>query len=308
MLTVLPNKEFRGLVPKLREKGFYKPRAERGIDWRKYNIAQTEEADILMREINKIVDSCEVKKITGLGRKGVDVKILAKVILLCELLQLTEREAQGWMSLLGLNIKLRSKLDDRTIGRAYNNLEVQYLLKQVFEKTKNSDGILMGDGTGLETTRKQNYETQKKTGDYFTSIVDSREIVQAFEMDKSERRAMKKMIEEVKGNSLRLDAGFVDRELTRKVSELGMKPFIFPRKNIKLNLGMSWQLMYLDLFFETQEWLREYHQRSHCESFHSSLKRKNKPLLKHNPISRLTQLTARIIIHNLRKWNYYNLF
>jgi len=308
MLTVLPNKEFRKLVPKLRKKGFYKSKDKKEVDWRIYNIAQTEEACILMREINKIVDNCEVKKISQLGRKGVDVKILAKVILLCELLQLTEREAQGWMSLMGLNIKLRSKLDDRTIGRAYNNLEVQYLLKQVFEKTKNSNGILMGDGTGLETTRKQNYESNKKTSEYFTSIVDSREIVQAFEMDKSERRAMKKMIEEVKGNSLRLDAGFVDRELTRKASELGMKPFIFPKKNLKLNFGISWQLMYLDLFFETQEWLREYHQRSHCESFHSSLKRKNKPLLKHNPISRLTQLTARIIIHNLRKWHYYNLF
>ena len=108
--------------------------------------------------------------------------------------------------------------------------------------------------------------------------------------------------------SLRLDAGFVDRKLTRKISEFGMKPFIFPKKNLKLNWGMSWQLMYLDLFFETQKWLREYHQRSHTESFHSSFKRRNKPLLKHNPISRLTQLTARIIIHNLRKWNYYDLF
>lgn len=308
MITDLPNKEFRKLVPKLRKKGFYNPINKRGIDWRRYNMAQTEEAGILIREINKIVGVCKVKKISQLGRKGVDVKILAKVILLCELLQLTEREAQGWMSLIGLNIQLRSKLDDRTIGRAYNNLEVQYLLKQVFEKTKNSNGILMGDGTGLETTRKQNYETQRKSGDYFTSVVDSREIVQAFEMDKDERRAMKKMVEEIKGNSLRLDAGFVSRDLTRKISELGMKPFIFPKKNLKLNLGISWQLMYLDLFFETQAWLREYHQRSHTESFHSSFKRRNKPLLKHNPISRLTQLTARIIIHNLRKWNYYNLF
>ncbi len=308
MITDLPNEEFRKLVPKLREKGFYKSRNKKGVDWRRYNIAQTEEAGILIREINKVVNICEVKKISQLGRKGVDAKILAKVILLCELLQLTEREAQGWMSLIGLNIQLKFKLDDRTIGRAYNNLEVQYLLKQVFEKTKNSNGVLMGDGTGLETTRKQNYETQRKTGDYFTSVVDSREIVQAFEMDRDERRAMRKMIEEIKGNSLRLDAGFVDRELTRKISELGMKPFIFPKKNLKLNLGISWQLMYLDLFFGTQDWLREYHQRSHTESFHSSFKRRNKPLLKHNPISRLTQLTARIIIHNLRKWNYYNLF
>ena len=243
-----------------------------------------------------------------MGRKGIDEKILAKVILLCETLQLTERQSQSWIALLSSNIKLTSKLDDRTIGRAYNSLEVQYLLKQVFEKTKNSDGILMGDGSGLETSRKQNYENDRKTNEYCTSIVDSREIVQAFEMDKNERRAMKKMIEEVKGNSLRLDAGFIDRKLTTKISELGMKPFIFPKKNNKLNGRLAWKLIYFELFLETQEWLKEYHQRSHCESFHSSFKRKNKILLKNNSISRLTQLTARIIIHNLRKLSYYDLF
>ena len=304
----LPNKEFRKLVPKLRKKGFYNSKEKRPINWKRYNQAQTEEALELLKRINEIVDSCKIKKISNLGRKGIDEKILAKVILLCETLQLTERQSQSWIALLSSNIKLTSKLDDRTIGRAYNSLEVQYLLKQVFEKTKNSDGILMGDGSGLETSRKQNYENDRKTNEYFTSIVDSREIVQAFEMDKSERRAMKKMIEEVKGNSLRLDAGFVDRKLTAKISELGMKPFIFPKKNNKLNGRLAWKLMYFELFLETQEWLKEYHQRSHCESFHSSFKRKNKILLKNNSISRLTQLTARIIIHNLRKLSYYDLF
>jgi len=304
----LPNKEFKKLVPKLREKGFYNSKEKRPINWKKYNSAQTEEALELLKRINEIVDSCKIKKVSNLGRKGIDEKILAKVILLCETLQLTERQSQSWIALLSSNIKLTSKLDDRTIGRAYNSLEVQYLLKQVFEKTKNSNGILMGDGSGLETSRKQNYENDRKTNEYFTSIVDSREIVQAFEMDKNERRAMKKMIEEVKGNSLRLDAGFIDRKLTTKISELGMKPFIFPKKNNKLNGRLAWKLMYFELFLETQEWLREYHQRSHCESFHSSFKRKNKILLKNNSISRLTQLTARIIIHNLRKLSYYDLF
>lgn len=304
----LPNTEFRRLVPKLRKRGLYKSKEKRSIDWKKYNEAQTEEALTLLDKINDLVDSCEVKKLSDLGRKGVNPKILSKVILLCEILHFTERQAQSWIALLASNINLTSKLDDRTIGRAYNNLEVQYLLKQIFEKTKYSDGILSGDGSGLETTRKQNYESDKLTSEYFTSVVDSREIVQAFEMSRSERKAMKKMIEEIKGNSLRLDAGFVDRELTAKIAEFGMKPIIFPNKKLNLNGRISWKAMYLELFFETQEWLREYHQRSHCESFHSSFKRKNKPLLKNNSISRLTQLTARIIIHNLRKLSYYDLF
>ena len=99
---------------------------------------------------------------------------------------------------------------------------------------------------------------------------------------------------------------FVDRELTKKISELGMKPFIFPKKNLNLNGSIYWKAMFLDLFYKTQEWLRIYHQRSHAESFHSSFKRKNKPLMKFNSFSKLVQLTARIIIHNLRKQEYYS--
>ena len=165
----------------------------------------------------------------------------------------------------------------------------------------------MGDGTGLETTRKQNYEIEKKkTENYLVSIVDSREIVQAFDLNNKECQTMHSLINEVKGNSLCLDAGFVDRELTRKISELGMKPFIFPKKNLDLNGSVYWKNMFLELFQNTQEWLKEYHQRSHTESFHSSFKRKNKPLMKFNSFSKLVQLTARIIIHNLRKQNYYS--
>lgn len=304
----LPNAEFRKLVPKLRKKESYIPQEKRKINWKKYNCSQTEEAVKIFKEIKILVDSCEIKAMNNLGRKGKDKKILAKIILVSELMQLTERQSQGWINLIGNYFGLNENIDDRVIGRAYNNLEIQYLLKQIFEKTKNSDGILSGDGSGLETSRKQNYETNKRTNEYFTSIIDSREIVQAFEMSKKEKEAMKKMLIEVKGNSLRLDAGFVDRKLTLMISELGMKPFIFPKKNINLNGGISWKIMHLELFFETQEWLEEYHQRSHCESFHSSFKRRNKPLMKNNSISRLNQLTARIIIHNLRKWNYYGLF
>jgi len=304
----LPNTKFRKLIPELRKKGFYECQEKRQTDWKKYNQSQTEEALILLPKINKIVDSCEVKKLSNKGRKGISPKILGKVILLSEILHFTERQSQSWINILASNINLTSKLDDRTVGRAYNSLEIQYLLKQVFEKTKDSDGILSWDGSGLETSRKQNYENDKKTNEYFTSVIDSREIVQAFEMNKKEKEAMRKMLAEVKGNSLRLDAGFVDRKLTSMISELGMKPFIFPKKNIDLNGRIAWKTMYLELFFETQEWLKEYHQRSHCESFHSSFKRRNKPIMKNNSISRLIQLTARIIIHNLRKWNYYGLF
>ena len=302
----LPNREFRKLIPKLRKKGFYKPKKKRQIDWKRYNKSQTEEAIILLSKINQLTDSCEVKKLSTRGRKGVDTRILAKVILLCEALQLTERQAQGWINVLASNINLTSKLDDRTIGRAYNSLEVQYLLKQVFEKTKDSNGELMGDGTGIETTRKQNYESDKLTSEYFTSIIDSREIVQTFDFSgEDERLAIDSLVEEVEGDSLRLDAGFNDKELVRKIVEKGIIPYVYPKKINRINDGNGWTEMYLEFFMDVIAWLTEYYQRVHCESFHSAFKRVYGIIRKIRVHSKFVQVSARIILHNRARLSYF---
>lgn len=307
MRVDLFNTKFRKLVPKLRQKGFYKAQEKRKINWSEYNLAQISEAKELMRKIRELVNLDALIQTKSVGRPLTNPKDLAKAILVAELLGLPERQSQGWLEILSPFLGISSNLDDRVIGRGYNRLEVLFILKEVFEKTKTSDGKLMGDGTGLETTRKQNYETEKKkTENYLVSIIDSREIVQVFEMNNKECPVMHSLIENIKGTSLCLDAGFIDKELTRKIGELGIKPFIFPKKNLNLNGNIYWKAMFLDLFFETQEWLKEYHQRSHSESFHSSFKRKNRILMKINPLSKLIQLTARIIIHNLRKQNYYS--
>jgi len=70
-------------------------------------------------------------------------------------------------------------------------------------------------------------------------------------MNISECPTMHKLIEKVHGETLCLDAGFIDRELTRKIAELGIKPFIFPKKNIDLNGSIYWKTMFLDLFYKT---------------------------------------------------------
>ena len=184
------NRAFRRLVPKLREKGFYKSQEKRSIKWKNYNLSQINEVKILDK-ITSLVDFSKLRETKSFGRPLTNPKDLSKAILVAELLSLPERQAQGWINLLASKVGITSFLDDRTIGRAYNRLEVLQILKQVFEQTKTCDGVLSGDGTGIETTRKQNYETEKKkTENYLVSIVDSREIVQAFEMNNKECPAM----------------------------------------------------------------------------------------------------------------------
>jgi len=307
-MSKLPNKEFRAMVPLLREKWFYEPEEKRQISWPEYNLSQIENAYETLRFIRDSVDQTEYLKIKGkTGRPLTNPKSLAKAILLCEELGLTERSAQGWLKIIGPFLGIDEQLDDRTIGDAYDKLEVIHILKQVFDNNKTSDGILSGDGTGLETSRKQNYEENSKYGTYMTSIVDSREIVQTFDISgEQECLAMHKLIKEVYGDSLRLDAGFNDRELVRKVAERGIIPYVFPRRSNNLNGSLAWKTMYLELFFDVMKWLTEYHLRSHSESFHASFKSKNSLLMKRRPMCQLSQTTARIILHNRRRISYFS--
>jgi transposase len=306
-MAQLPNEEFRQMVPLLRKKDFYEPEPLRVISWPEYNLSQIEDAT---RILDFIID--EVDKTDYLERKGkrgrplTDPKKLAKIILISETLGLPERQSQGWSKILGPYVGVK-EIDDRVIGEAYNNIEVTHILRQVFNNTKSSDKILSGDGTGLEKSRKDNYESAKKYSSYMISIVDSREVVQAFQLGKrGECKVMKQLINEVDGDSLRLDAGFNDRELVKKIAEKEMIPYIFPKCNNNLNGSKAWKTMYLELFYDVMTWLTEYHQRSHSESFHSSFKRKNRLLMKERHLAQLTQVLARIIIHNNRKIAYFS--
>lgn len=306
-MVKLPTRQFQLMVPLLREKGFYEHAELREICWPAYNISQIREAKDMLLFIRNSVDKCCLINMAGqVGKPLTDVKSLAKAVLLSEYLGLTERSAEGWLDILGPFLGIFEHLDDRVIGESYGRVEVLYILKQVFEMSKTSDGRLSGDGTGLETSRKQNYEDDKKSGGYLVSIIDSREVVQAFDISgKQECQIMFKLIKEVEGDSLRLDAGFICRELTKRIDERGITPYIFPKSNTILNGSLAWKLMYLELYYDAWQWLKEYHQRSHSESFHSSLKRKNGILRKLRPTCQLGQITARIIIHNQRKQHYY---
>ena len=199
----LPNTEFQQLVPLLRDKEFYDAEPQRLIDWPTYTRIQIEDVKQALQFIKKTVDDSTYLLVPGkTGRPLTDPKILAKAILLAELLGAPERPSQGWSSILGPAVGIINEIDDRVIGEAYDNLEVLYILKQVFENNTNSDGRLSGDGTYWEMSRKHNYEsTKKQHGVSLTSIVDSREIVQAFTTHQNEVNAMHELIKKSKATA-----------------------------------------------------------------------------------------------------------
>jgi transposase len=304
---------FRRLVCDLRDpekkRTIYTAQENREINWHEYSLSKINDIKEILMFIKKTVDNIFIDEdFCKVGRPSINPKNLVKAILFCEAVGIPERQAQGWLEIISPFIGIYERLDDRVIGKAYENPEVIRILKKIFDENKSSDLILGGDGTGLERSRKENYESTKikKAGQYMTSIVDSREVVQAFDISGiQECQIMHELIKKVEGKVICLDAGFNDRELTSEISLLDMKPYIFPKKINNLNGDIYWQKMYLDFYNNTLEWLIQYHQRSHTESFHSSFKRVFGIITKLNLYSKFTQVCARIIIHNQRRLNYF---
>ena len=308
----LPNKQFRKLIEFINQsredksKKIYQDKDIRKIDWIAYNQSQINNSKETLLFIKEAVNKC-IDPPNKVGKPLTNPKSLAKAVLICELFGLVERKAQGFLELFGSTVGITEKLDDRTIGDAYDKKEVAFILRQVFEMTKDSDGILCGDGTGLETSRRQNYgDNMTSTKEFLTSIIDSREIIQAFDFSgKDECKAMHSLIKEFEGDSLRLDAGFNDRELVRKIVEQGMLPYVYPKKNNILNGSDSWKEMYFEFMIDVIEWLSKYYQRVHCESFHSSFKRVFGIIRKVRGHSKFIQVMARIILHNQARLSYF---
>jgi len=308
-----PNEQFRKLVSllneerkdKKEEEKIYKHRRPQKVDWIAYHLSQISNIKESLNFIRREVDKCNTPS-RKVGRP-VDGKLYAKVVLVCELFGLTERNGQGFIDLFGDSIGIFEKLDDRAIGNAYEKVEVAFILKQIFDRNKDSNRVLEGDGTGLETSRRQNYgDNKSSTKEFLTSIVDSREVVQAFDFSgEDEQEAMFRLIGEVEGDSLRLDAGFNNRELVRKIAELGMLPFVYPNKSNNIDGGQAWREMYLEFFTDVIFWLKEYYMRVHCESFHSAFKRIFGIIRKTRPHSKFIQVTARIILHNRARLSYF---
>ncbi len=311
------SKKLHKLVPKMREKGFYIPKQQRKIDWSSYTYNQINDIIDSLHFIKDEVDKIHTKKVTKLvGRPSIDAGNLAKAILLAELFGLPERKAEGLIRLIGHHCGIGEHIDDRVLGEAYKRLDVINILQKIFEDNKTLDGHLGGDGTGLEKSRKENYESTKKKNLYMTSIVDSREVVQAFDISgKQECRIMHHLIKYLIKTSkklagkLTLDAGFVDRKLAQLIEDSGLSPYIFPKKNTKLTAKGSpaWNRMWLKLLKNVQGWLREYHIRSHTESFHSSFKRIFGIVTKLCYKATYTQVLCRIIHNNRRKLNYFSM-
>lgn len=308
--------ELRRIVTEIRNKEFdYEKREEKPRDFNAYTLAQLSEAKEVLTFIRDTVDKVQLlPSAQGKGRPPFSSKELAKSILTMQFLQASERVAVGWLELLGPFLGLKQTPDDRVLGKAYENSEVIYILEKVYEQTAETiagkETVFATDSTGLEETRKQNYESDKNKSAYpklTSSVSVSLHVVAAYKFSRNvgDTTAFPSLIPQLQSQTVEemsLDAGFLSRDICNSVAEeLKAVPFILPKTNstVKANGSSAWKNMLLSLVSSPQKWLSSYYNREQTESFHSSFKRRfAKPLQRRKPVAQGTEALARIILSN----------
>src|SRR3989338_11409961 len=108
----LPNNDFQRLVKSTRDpvfkKEIYEAQEQRKIDWSAYNLSQIKQ---VKETLNFIRESVNLSCCPKVRSNATDTKYLAKAILISEMMQSPEREAEGWVEILGPCVGICGKID-----------------------------------------------------------------------------------------------------------------------------------------------------------------------------------------------------
>lgn len=301
------------------------------IDWTAYNQAQIEEIDnqlILIK--NMVADAAKriFAQIDPSGREGKPPKNAAnkaKAVLIQQYFMASDRLTAGLVWFLREKLGVTEKLTPKDVERAYDNSDVIAILMELFAMTnepfRDKETKFSIDGSGMPTSIKQNYESDKSDekkkavyGMLIGMIGIKTKLFTAFDVagPGSESPHLPSLLNETHERYGRIDAvyadaGYISRENCSAIFDAGASPYIFPKTGITLSQkgSSAWKHMLLSLIDDPQKWLEEYHQRSISESVNSVWKRKyTRPLAREIKDRRKIEVFARVVCFNIRRLSY----
>lgn len=322
----------RALVGQIREGEFpYEAREAEPVDWAAYTRAQVREVNDVLLLIRDAVDAAwermpeDLKERKGPGRPPTPIPDLAKALLMQQYMGTANRQTEGLVLLFKEKLGLSRAFSYKTVERAYGREDVRAVLNEAFDLTveavADSERGLAVDGSGLPTSMKANYESQKGKGKRaawehaLTAIGTDTKVLTTFTVlegpHDSESPVLPDLLPEAGAfpalEVVSADAGFLSRDNVDAIAALGAKPRIMPKTNVSLKSKGSdaWVRMLLDLLADPQDWLREYHPRSLAETGYSTFKRDfPKPLRRRLKGRRDTEAFVRACGYNLKRLCY----
>jgi len=323
------------LVEQLKaDKYQYASKEQKQIDWTSYDEAQVNEINDMLLLIRDSVDKAErnlgldeAPDNVGPGRPKNSASDEAKVILMQQYFCVSNRVAAGYALLFKEKLHLSKVFSYKTIERAYQDLQVTQILQQIFTLTQEPvcerEHVFGPDGTGLSTSMKQNYETDRQSGKvhkgYEKMIVMvgcKYKLFSAFQFAQSPTDNESPYFESLLAQTAEVyrqidfvpaDSAYMSRRNCNLVAGVGALPRFYPRKGATLCMqgSVSWRKMLMDLLCEPQKWLGEYHVRSNAETAFSTLKRDCPvPLRKKIPLRKKQEAFTRACNYNLKRLCY----
>jgi transposase len=253
----------------------------------------------------------------------------AKVVLMAQYFGLSNRAAQGYMLLFKEKLDLTTIYSYKTIERAYSDMEIRAILEEVFELTnvpvRDLEHTFGPDATGLSTSSKQNYETDraknqtKKGYEKILVMVGLKyKLISSFKFTRKsvdhESPYFESLLRETARRYGRVDlvagdAAYLSRANCDLVASVGAVPRFYPKKGSTLRQkgSKAWRKMLEDLTADPQKWLEEYHKRSNVEGCFSTLKRDNPlPLRKQLDDRKQQESFTRACNLNIKRLCYLN--
>lgn len=330
LLKDLKDKDNKELRPKFK----YKSKKKQKRDWFAYNEAQINEMNdflILVRNIvndaRKILDYIDDRSRIA-GQQPKSPFDLAKALLIQQYFQVSNRVVAGLARMFKEKLDMEHDLTYKDIERAYSNMDVQDIIEEIIkmsnEPIKDKETEFTIDGTGMETSRKQNYADDKEDDDkkagynMFIGMVGYQ-----FKMFSagcingpgSESPFLVPLLEQTAEQFDRIDlvsadAMYYSHKNCNKIAKYGAKPRIFPRIDAVINAQGSFakKKMLLELVNKPQKWLRDYHKRSISENVNSVFKcRFPRPFLKRREDRLFNECYDKMCTYNLRMliYNHY---
>lgn len=334
----------RKLLDEIEEGDFgfkYEEKEPETIDWTSYDQAQINEINDMLITIRDIVDQAVInlgikekyeKILKTPGRPPVFPGDLAKSVLLQQYFHSSNRMTIGLILLFKEKMGISKQFSYKTVERAYDNKYVKDILDEIAHLTQmpieDKEHNFTTDGTGLPTSVKYNYENEKYgTSDKSKNNLDQFEqaiitsgckykLIADFVITDNPRAGeapyLKEATRKISQNYSSVDlwtadSAYMARYNTSAIGSIGAKPRIYPKKDdtFRAKGSPEWKQMHYDFIENTQDWLREYHQRSISETVNSALLRMYpRPLSKRIRARRIVESFTRRCGYNIKRLVY----
>ncbi len=293
-------------------------------NWKMYNHAQTEEKLLAMRLISHAIDYMEFPyEYKGTGRPSIYVTDMIKCCIFKVFNNFSSRRTI-------CDIKLAHALgyiDHVPHFNTVNNYMSKEVITPLLHRVYKILALPFGDvettfaidASGFSNLRKNNwidYRTQKKriagwkklhivTG-VNTTIIASATVSEGKRNDTLYFDSLiRQTAKEFRVLEVLADPAYLSRNNCNTVEDVGGRPFILPKSNIRLrslqaySRARAWKKMIKVWRDNQQFFLEKYHKRSNVESAFSSMKRKFLPYTRSkNDTAQTNEILMKVICHN----------